>query len=150
MVPDPSVIGSGDSPQFGATFMGLEELHLLTAMAQEAVLEVYSGERCRKVAQIGSRSPDQAGELTERPVGGRDRLCFARNDEAEALGIVHASLDADVAAFDDACACAVSATANALIEVVEGEEFFVVGARKPFGRDPSDVATAGYVDLVGA
>src|SRR3546814_19976900 len=87
-------------------------------------------------------------QLPERPVGGCDRLGFAGDDEAEALGIVHACLDADVATFDNTRAGAVSATAYILVEIVEGQEFLVVGTRIPFGRNPPDVATAGYVDLV--
>src|SRR3546814_14453783 len=85
-----------------------------------------------------------------RPIGGCDRLGFAGDDEAEALGIVHACLDADVATFDNTRAGAVSATAYILVEIVEGQEFLVVGTRIPFGRNPPDVATAGYVDLVCA
>src|SRR3546814_952370 len=79
-----------------------------------------------------------ARQLPERPVGGCDRLGFAGDDEAEALGIVHACLDADVATFDNTRAGAVSATAYILVEIVEGQEFLVVGTRIPFGRNPPE------------
>src|SRR3546814_7372777 len=59
-------------------------------------------------------------------------------------------LGAVVATFDNTRAGAVSATAYILVEIVEGQEFLFVGTRIPFGRNPPDVATAGYVDLVCA
>src|SRR3546814_19659405 len=68
-----------------------------------------------------------ARQLPERPIGGCDRLGFAGDDEAEALGIVHACLDAAVATFDNTRSGPVSATAYIPVEIVEGPECLVGG-----------------------
>ena len=87
VVEDAAIVGPGDGAQLDATIFDLERLHLLGAMRGQAVLQVDAGERRRKLAQIGRRRADQAGELAEAPVGRRDRRIRAR--AASAPGARH-------------------------------------------------------------
>jgi hypothetical protein len=73
VVEDAAIIRPSDGPQLDATVFDFEGLHLLGAMRSQAVLEVNASQRRGKLAQIGRRRADQAGELTEAPMGRRDR-----------------------------------------------------------------------------
>ena len=70
---DTAIIGAGDGAQLDAAFLDFEGLDLLGPMRGQAILQVDAGERGGKLAQIGGRGADQAGELPEAPVRRRDR-----------------------------------------------------------------------------
>jgi hypothetical protein len=94
MVPDPAIIGAGRRAQFGAAAFGLQQFHLFAAMGDEAMLQVDPGKGGRKLAQIGGRRTDKAGQLA-KPVGRGNRALVTRRHQHQAFGIVAFGLNPD-------------------------------------------------------
>jgi hypothetical protein len=74
VVPDSAIFDARRRAQFGSTILGLKQLNLFAAMMEQPVLKINPRKRRRQVAQIGSGRPDQARQLSERPVCRRDSL----------------------------------------------------------------------------
>src|SRR5690606_9843573 len=129
VIPDTAIFGPGRGAKFGPPVVGLQQLHLLAAVRDEAVLKIDAGKRSRKLAKIGRGRADEAAKLSERPVRRRNGPLFVGDHQRESLGAVAPRLDTDRLAVDDARGCAVGAGANDIMEIDEREEALVVGTR---------------------
>jgi hypothetical protein len=77
MVEDAAIVGACHRAQLDASVFDLERFNLRGAMGSQPILQVDAGERRGKLAQIGRRRTDQAGELAEAPMGRCDWLVGA-------------------------------------------------------------------------
>ncbi|MEY9529619.1 hypothetical protein ABIF70_010760 [Bradyrhizobium japonicum] len=150
MVEDAAVVGPGDGAQLDATILDLERLHLLGAMGRQAVLQIDTGQRCRKLPQIGRWRSDQAGKLTEAPMGRRDRRIRAGQHQRQAFGIVAARLDPDRRALDGSGAAPLCPATDGGVEVRQGQVTLVRRPREPFRRYTADPLAAAHIHLVAA
>ena len=129
MVEDPAVVRTGDRPELEAAVLDFQRLDLLGAVGGKAILQIDAGERGRKLAQIGCRRADQAGELAETPMRRRDGRVSTGQHQRQPLGIVAARLDADGLAFDDPGLAAFGPPLHRIVEVGERQD----SARRPAG-----------------
>lgn len=116
VIPDPAIVGAGHRAEFDAAVVGFERLDQLGAVRGEAVLQVDAGERRRQLAEIASWRTDQAAELTERPVGRRDRFGTAGDGEREATDVVGPRLDTEGLGLDGSGGGAFGAAANRVVQ----------------------------------
>jgi hypothetical protein len=109
MVVDPAIVRAGDGAQLGSPIFGFQRLDLLGSVRGKPVLQIDAGKRRGKLAQIGRRRTNQAGELAEAPMGRRDRRIGVRQDECQVFRIVAMGFDADRRALDRPRAAALGA-----------------------------------------
>ena len=135
MVPDAAIVRPGDGAQLGPAALGLERLDHLGTMRQQAVLEIDAGERRRQLAQIAGRRADEAAQLAEAPVRGRNWGLAAGDDQLQPLGVVAPRLDADRAALQGPRRSAIRPRPHRGIEVRQRQKALVIGPGKPLGRN---------------
>jgi len=113
-------------------------------------LQIDRGQRGRKLAQIGSRGTDLAGELAEAPVCWRDRFVGTGQHQRQALGIVTVRLDMDQCAFDHSGTAAFGPAAHRAGQIVQREISLVIGSREPFRGVAAIVRAARDIDFGAA
>ena len=114
------------------------------------MLHVDAGKRPGKLAQIARWGADQAAKLAERPVRWRDRLIATRQDQGEALDIVAARFDPDLARLHGAGGGALGAAKDGVVQSGKGEISLIIGTGEPLGRDAADSLAARDIDLEAA
>ena len=150
VIPDATVVGSGDRAQLDAAIVSLQRLDQLGAVRRQPVLEIDARQRCRKLTQVARRSADEPAELAEGPVRRHNRRSASGNCQREAADIVHPSVDPYRPGFDRAGGSARGPHAHCFLQCHQREIPFVVGPGEPFGRNPPDPLAAERVHLEAA
>ena len=121
---------------------------MLGPVIEQSVLQIDAGERRRKLTQIGGGRADQAGELTEAPVGWRDRRVSLGQHQFQPLGVVARRLHADGLALDDARLAAFGSVLHRIMQVREGQIPLVGRTVEPFRRHAANVLAPADVQLI--
>jgi hypothetical protein len=148
MVVDAAIVGSGDSTELDTAIFDLQRLDLFGAIRRQAVLEVDAGERCWELTEVGGWRTDQARELTEAPMGRRDRRVRAGQCESEALRVTAVGFHPDRRALHGSGPAALGPSAHGREEVRQGQVTLVGRPRKPFRGHAIDSFAAGHVHSV--
>ena len=151
VVVDAAVVGPGDGAQFDAAVFDLQRLDLFGAMGGQAILQIDAGQRRRKLAQIGGRRADQAGELAEAPMGRRDRR--VRAGQRSAPGARHrrgSPPPGSPRSRRFGSGCARSGRARRRSSSDKRQIALVGRPRKPFRGHAADPLAAAHIHLVAA
>ena len=109
--------------------------------------QVDPRQRRRQLPQVGRRGTDDAGQLAERPMRGRDRFMRFRKDQEKPLGAVTRGLDPDIRRLYHPAAAAFRPALHIGPEIVERQIPLVIGTVEPFGRHPPVPLTPAHINL---
>ena len=146
MVPDAAIVRAGDGAKLDPAVLGLQRLHQLGAVRQQAVLQIDAGQRRRQIAQIARRRADQAAKLAETPMGGRDGASRPGRS-ARAARRHRGWLRPGSRGSPPSGPCSIRPRADRGIELRQRQITLVIGPGKPLRRNAADPIAAGRSTL---